>query len=272
MRKKDAKLYHNVKDPESEMVDGWKSVDYALSSVDGRVAMEFFDLSKAGQSKKYIFKCHRKSEGERDIVYPVYTITFHPTRYNSKKHFRRAKIGKWDSTCNYASWNIRREPSKPVAFDPLGDATSKVSHVKFSRRAKYEFTKDIMSSVVEKKEENIDDLLVKLLQRLGMTDKMDSTGNTSSSTRPPVQPIIPTAFYASPSPSLFYHPQAQYSSPGTTVGPPPGFGFQLVGPSPHSGLHLYHSGVMRPTAAPGQPATLSNAFTAKTLHGLASGA
>ncbi|KAK4405165.1 Mitotic checkpoint protein BUB3.2 [Sesamum angolense] len=51
---------------------------YALSSVEGRVAMEFFDLSEAGQSKKYAFKCHRKSEAGRDIVYPVNAIAFHP--------------------------------------------------------------------------------------------------------------------------------------------------------------------------------------------------
>ncbi|CAH1444983.1 unnamed protein product [Lactuca virosa] len=51
---------------------------YALSSVEGRVAMEFFDLSPAGQSKKYAFKCHRKSEAGRDIVYPVNAIAFHP--------------------------------------------------------------------------------------------------------------------------------------------------------------------------------------------------
>ncbi|KAL3621508.1 hypothetical protein CASFOL_036420 [Castilleja foliolosa] len=47
---------------------------YALSSVEGRVAMEFFDLSEAGQSRKYAFKCHRKSEAGRDIVYPVNAI------------------------------------------------------------------------------------------------------------------------------------------------------------------------------------------------------
>ncbi|KAL8166557.1 hypothetical protein V2J09_008056 [Rumex salicifolius] len=51
---------------------------YALSSVEGRVAMEYFDLSVAGQSKKYAFKCHRKSEDGRDIVYPVNAIAFHP--------------------------------------------------------------------------------------------------------------------------------------------------------------------------------------------------
>lgn len=51
---------------------------FALSSVEGRVAMEFFDLSEAGQAKKYAFKCHRKSEDGKDIVYPVNTIAFHP--------------------------------------------------------------------------------------------------------------------------------------------------------------------------------------------------
>ncbi|XP_078435356.1 mitotic checkpoint protein BUB3.1-like [Wolffia australiana] len=51
---------------------------FALSSVEGRVAMEFFDLSEAGQSKKYAFKCHRKSEAGRDIVYPVNAMAFHP--------------------------------------------------------------------------------------------------------------------------------------------------------------------------------------------------
>nr|CAB3500411.1 unnamed protein product [Digitaria exilis] len=51
---------------------------YALSSVEGRVSMEFFDLSEAAQSKKYAFKCHRKSEAGRDTVYPVNAIAFHP--------------------------------------------------------------------------------------------------------------------------------------------------------------------------------------------------
>lgn len=33
---------------------GLCSVGFALSSVEGRVAMEFFDLSEAGQAKKYV--------------------------------------------------------------------------------------------------------------------------------------------------------------------------------------------------------------------------
>ncbi|KMZ74498.1 putative Mitotic checkpoint protein bub3 [Zostera marina] len=51
---------------------------YALSSVEGRVAMEFFDTSDSGQAKKYAFKCHRKTEDGKDFVYPVNAIAFHP--------------------------------------------------------------------------------------------------------------------------------------------------------------------------------------------------
>ncbi|EFJ41342.1 hypothetical protein VOLCADRAFT_102432 [Volvox carteri f. nagariensis] len=49
---------------------------YALGSVEGRVAMEFFDAADA-QANKYAFKCHRRNEGGKDTVYPVHSIAFH---------------------------------------------------------------------------------------------------------------------------------------------------------------------------------------------------
>lgn len=49
---------------------------YALSSVEGRVAMEYFDLSEAAQARKYAFKCHRRAEGGRDVVFPVNALAF----------------------------------------------------------------------------------------------------------------------------------------------------------------------------------------------------
>ncbi|KAI3433339.1 hypothetical protein D9Q98_003157 [Chlorella vulgaris] len=49
---------------------------YALGSVEGRVAWEFFELDEATQARKYAFKCHRKNEGGRDLVYPVNAIAF----------------------------------------------------------------------------------------------------------------------------------------------------------------------------------------------------
>lgn len=51
---------------------------YALSSIEGRVAMEYFDNNEQVQSRKYAFKCHRRSEAGRDLVYPVNALAFHP--------------------------------------------------------------------------------------------------------------------------------------------------------------------------------------------------
>lgn len=52
---------------------------YASSSIEGRVAVEWFDPSTTSQSRKYAFKCHRQPSPEGiDVVYPVNALTFHP--------------------------------------------------------------------------------------------------------------------------------------------------------------------------------------------------
>ncbi|CAL5227848.1 g10880 [Coccomyxa viridis] len=51
---------------------------YAMGSVEGRVAMEYFDMSETVQARRYAFKCHRKSDTGKDTVYPVNAIAFHP--------------------------------------------------------------------------------------------------------------------------------------------------------------------------------------------------
>ncbi|PNT74840.1 hypothetical protein BRADI_1g22950v3 [Brachypodium distachyon] len=58
---------------------------FALGSVEGKIAMEFFDQSESALSKSYmfisisyVFKCHRLTEGGRRVAYPVNTSTFHP--------------------------------------------------------------------------------------------------------------------------------------------------------------------------------------------------
>mmetsp|Transcript_34459 Transcript_34459/g.97178 ORF Transcript_34459/g.97178 Transcript_34459/m.97178 type:complete len:328 (-) Transcript_34459:234-1217(-) len=51
---------------------------YAISSVDGRVAIEYFDGAEAVQAQKYAFKCHRRNENGVDTVYPVNALAFHP--------------------------------------------------------------------------------------------------------------------------------------------------------------------------------------------------
>ena len=54
---------------------------YASSSIEGRVAVEWFDPSAESQSRKYAFKCHRQPASDQsgaDIVYPVNALAFHP--------------------------------------------------------------------------------------------------------------------------------------------------------------------------------------------------
>ncbi|KAK9237082.1 WD40-repeat-containing domain protein [Lipomyces kononenkoae] len=51
---------------------------YASSSIEGRIAVDFFDASHDVQAKKYAFKCHRAAENDVDAVYSVNALAFHP--------------------------------------------------------------------------------------------------------------------------------------------------------------------------------------------------
>lgn len=51
---------------------------YATSSIEGRIAVDWFDESEEAQKKKYAFKCHRHTEEGVDVVYPVHALAFHP--------------------------------------------------------------------------------------------------------------------------------------------------------------------------------------------------
>jgi len=50
-----------------------------LSSVEGRVALEYMDTER-NDTQRYAFKCHRKTEDAStgEIVYPVHAVAFHP--------------------------------------------------------------------------------------------------------------------------------------------------------------------------------------------------
>lgn len=55
---------------------------FVLSSIEGRVAVEYLDTSPEVQKKKYAFKCHRIKEDGIEKIYPVNAISFH-TYYNT---------------------------------------------------------------------------------------------------------------------------------------------------------------------------------------------
>ncbi len=50
---------------------------YVLTSIEGRAAVEYFDMSPEVQQKKYAFKCHRIKEDNVELIHPVNAIAFH---------------------------------------------------------------------------------------------------------------------------------------------------------------------------------------------------
>ncbi|XP_076461955.1 mitotic checkpoint protein BUB3-like [Babylonia areolata] len=50
---------------------------YVLSSIEGRVAVEYLDPSPEVQKQKYAFKCHRIKEEGMEKIYPVNAVAFH---------------------------------------------------------------------------------------------------------------------------------------------------------------------------------------------------
>ncbi|KAI0185784.1 WD40-repeat-containing domain protein [Xylaria flabelliformis] len=75
---------------------------YATSSIEGRVAVEFFDASAESQARKYAFKCHRQSQpspdgAPTDVVYPVNALAFHPTYGTFASGGGDATVALWDA-------------------------------------------------------------------------------------------------------------------------------------------------------------------------------
>ena len=52
---------------------------FVLSSIEGRVAVEYLDTDAEVQKKKYAFKCHRVKQEGTEYIYPVNAIAFHMT-------------------------------------------------------------------------------------------------------------------------------------------------------------------------------------------------
>ncbi|KAI9851322.1 MAG: hypothetical protein M1838_003963 [Thelocarpon superellum] len=86
---------------------------YASSSIEGRVAVEWFDPSPASQARKYAFKCHRQPQAVQqrpgqtssdspaetiDVVYPVNALAFHPVHGTFASGGGDGVVALWDGT------------------------------------------------------------------------------------------------------------------------------------------------------------------------------
>lgn len=91
---------------------------YASSSIEGRVAVEWFDPSPESQARKYAFKCHRQTaEDGTDIVYPVNALAFHPVHGSFASGGGDGVVALWDGI---AKRRIRQYQKYPSSIASVG--------------------------------------------------------------------------------------------------------------------------------------------------------
>lgn len=92
---------------------------YASSSIEGRVAVEWFDPSTESQARKYAFKCHRQPSMELDggdIVYPVNALAFHPVHGSFASGGGDGVVALWDATAKRRVRQYQRYPASVAAL------------------------------------------------------------------------------------------------------------------------------------------------------------
>lgn len=91
---------------------------YASSSIEGRVAVEWFDPSPESQARKYAFKCHRQTaEDNVDVVYPVNALAFHPVHGTFASGGGDGVVALWDGI---AKRRIRQYQKYPASVAAVG--------------------------------------------------------------------------------------------------------------------------------------------------------
>ncbi|KAG9046073.1 hypothetical protein FS837_005149 [Tulasnella sp. UAMH 9824] len=90
---------------------------YAMSSVEGRIAVEYFDPSPKSQDKKYAFKCHRQAVDGVDLVWPVNSLAFHPKYNTFASAGSDGTVSLWDHT---AKKRLKQYPKYASAVTAIG--------------------------------------------------------------------------------------------------------------------------------------------------------
>ncbi len=95
---------------------------YASSSIEGRVAVEWFDPSPASQARKYAFKCHRQTSPEGvDVVYPVNALAFHPVHGTFASGGGDGIVALWDGVAKRRIRQYQKYPASVAALSFSAD-------------------------------------------------------------------------------------------------------------------------------------------------------
>ncbi|KAH0542259.1 hypothetical protein GP486_008652, partial [Trichoglossum hirsutum] len=92
---------------------------YATSSIEGRVAVEWFDPSPTSQARKYAFKCHRQPSPDNpnvDVVYPVNALAFHPVYGTFASGGGDGLVALWDAVAKRRIRQYQRYPQSIAAL------------------------------------------------------------------------------------------------------------------------------------------------------------
>lgn len=96
---------------------------YAISSIEGRVCIEYFSSDPEIQAKKYSFKCHREETTDSTTVYPVNTIAFHPRFGTFATGGTDGIVNVWDGENKKRLWKLRQYHTgiASLAFNSAGN-------------------------------------------------------------------------------------------------------------------------------------------------------
>lgn len=89
---------------------------YASSSIEGRIAVEWFDPSEKSQSRKYAFKCHRQTIEGEDLVYPVHALAFHPVHGTFASGGGDGVVALWDGVAKRRIRQYQKFPQSVAAM------------------------------------------------------------------------------------------------------------------------------------------------------------
>lgn len=97
---------------------------FAVSSIEGRVLVDYLDMSPEVQKQKYVFKCHRNKDNILgcEVIYPVNSISFHKIYNSFATGGSDGFVSIWDGKHKKRLAQFRRYPS-PIAsigFSPDG--------------------------------------------------------------------------------------------------------------------------------------------------------
>ncbi|KZV76557.1 WD40 repeat-like protein [Peniophora sp. CONT] len=95
------------------MADG---AGFATASVEGRIAVEYFDMTPEIQDKKYAFKCHRQTIDDVDHVWPVNSLAFHPLYNTFASAGSDGTVSIWDLKLKK---RLRQYPKYPDAIPSI---------------------------------------------------------------------------------------------------------------------------------------------------------